>query len=79
MRSLYVPTDAVIHDAASHGQLVTESGHRVHCVKHMTDRLFREAMTVPPCDEVPAWKRWAMYRFVKRFGTGAYGGLGITL
>jgi hypothetical protein len=65
---------AVIHDAASHGELVTESGQRVHCVKHVTDQLFREAMRVPPCDDVPGWKRWAMYRFVVRFGSGAYGG-----
>jgi hypothetical protein len=40
----------------------------------MTDRLFREAMTCPPCNEVSTWKRWVMYKLVVRYGTGAYGG-----
>jgi len=65
---------SVLHDAASQGQCVTSLGRRVHLVKHMTDRLFREAMTVPPCDAVPAFKRWLMYRAVVRWGSGAYGG-----
>jgi hypothetical protein len=65
---------AVLHDAASQGDVLTEKRQRVHLVKHMTDRLFREAMTCPPCNEVPAWKRWLMYKAVVRYGTGAYGG-----
>lgn len=65
---------ACIHDAASHGELRTESGLRIHAVKHVTDNLFKEAMSVPPCDRVPGWKRWIMYRFVVRWGSGAYGG-----
>jgi hypothetical protein len=65
---------AVMHDAASEGQLVTPTGRRVHLVKPLTDRLFREAMTCPPCDRVPHWKRWVMYRAVVAWGSGAYGG-----
>lgn len=70
---------AVLHDAASQGQLLTEDGTRVHLVKHLTDNLFREAMSVPPCDKVPGPKRWIMYRLVRRFGRGAYGGPGTTV
>lgn len=65
---------ATLHDAASHGQVETPAGGRIHLVKALTDKLFREAMGIPPCDAVPAWKRWLMYRLVVRFGSGAYGG-----
>jgi hypothetical protein len=70
---------AVLHDAASQGELLTPDGARVHLVKHLTDPLFREAMSVPPCDSVNVAKRWLMYRLVRRFGRGAYGGPGTTV
>ena len=65
---------ATLHDAASHGDVLTEAGGRVHLVKRVTDRLFYEAMNVPPCDQVPRWQRWLMYKLVVLFGSGAYGG-----
>jgi len=70
---------AVVHDAASQGALVTENGVRIHLVKNVTDELFREAMSVPPCNTVSPVKRWVMYRMVRRFGHGAYGGPGTTV
>ena len=65
---------ATLHDAASHGDVLTEAGGRVHLVKRVTDRLFYEAMNVPPGNAAPRWQRWLMYRLVVLWGSGAYGG-----
>jgi hypothetical protein len=67
---------AVLHDAGYQGALITQYGEPLHLIKPLADKLFREAMTVPPCDRVPRWKRWVMYRGVVRFGGRVYGGLG---
>jgi len=65
---------SVGHDVASHGELLDVTGLPAYLTKKQTDHLFRELMAIPPCDQVPGWKRWLMYRAVKRFGTGTYGG-----
>jgi hypothetical protein len=65
---------SVLHDGASQGDVRTPSGQRVHLVKHVTDHLFKEAMACPPCNTVPGWLRWIMYRGVVAKGSGAYGG-----
>jgi hypothetical protein len=65
---------AVAHDGASQGELIDVAGDPVYLTKQQTDRLFRELMDIPPCNQVVRWKRWVMYRIVKRWGSGAYGG-----
>ena len=65
---------SVGHDAASHGELIDVTGAPAYLTKQQTDNLFKELMAIPPCDQVPGWKRWLMYRFVKRWGTGTYRG-----
>lgn len=65
---------AVGHDVAYHGELVDVTGRPIYLTKAQADNLFGELMAVPPCNTVPAWKRWIMVRFVKRYGASAYRG-----
>jgi hypothetical protein len=68
---------AVIHDAAYVGALLTPSGEVIHLIKPLADKLFKEAMSVPPCvNQVAGWKRWIMYGLVVLYGGKPYQGLG---
>lgn len=65
---------AVLHDCGYTGTLVTEHGQSLHLIKVLSDRLFREAMTLRP--DIGPRQRELMFRLVRRFGGRVYGGLG---
>jgi hypothetical protein len=59
---------AVLHDAAYAHALLTRTGERIHCVKHVADNLFAEALCECP---IPGLRRWLMVRAVRMYGDPA--------
>jgi len=62
----YLLTGDTVHAAA----VVHDYLYQTHlCSRAEADEIFYEAMAAT---DVPAWRRWLMYRAVRMFGGGAY-------